>query len=119
MARQRTQRLKLGGEQSWIMIQIPLESIPNQNFTINIDNVVFDISLWAVNSGDTQIMAMDILADNEPVVLGQRLVSGQPVLPYRYLANYNFILITNNEELPAWQEFQVSQFLIYVGADEL
>lgn len=103
------------------MIQIPLQSVPSQSLSIQLNNNSYDIVIRACNSGTAQIMAVDITLNNEIVVIGQRIVAGTPVIPYRELTEYagNFFLLTENGDLPDYNEFQVSQYLVFGTQEEL
>jgi hypothetical protein len=97
------------------MFEIPLQALPNQQFSVQLDNISFDISI------DTTVNAMSATVTRDDVLLvsGLRLVAGTPILPYRYLENGNFFLTTLNDALPFWTEFGVSQFLLFATETEL
>ena len=101
------------------MIQIPLQAVPNQSLSIQLDNNYYDIVIRACNSGDAQVMSFDISINNAIVVQGQRAVTDYPIIPYAYLYNGNFILITTDDDLPDWTKFQISQYLIYASMAEI
>ena len=106
------------------MIQIPIAAVPNQTLSITLDTNNYDISLYTTNrsNGDitlTGVMGMTIVRNNVPVITGQRVVSGYPVIPYRYLENGNFIFTTLNDDYPDYTQFGITQFLIYASAAEL
>lgn len=99
------------------MQQINLQNTPNQQFTITLDGVMFDITLRAVNDA----MYADILANNVPVVSGARCVAGYQIMPYIYQEGTtgNFSFSTTNFELPWWEEFGITQTLYYLSAADL
>lgn len=97
------------------MINIPLQAIPNQSFQVQLDGLNFSISIFSSNN----IMAVDIVRDNIPIVTGQRAVVGTPLIPYGYLVDGNFVFTTMNEDYPDYTQFGVSQFLIYASQSEL
>lgn len=99
------------------MQQIPLQAIPNQSFTVQLDDRFYNMALKTANG----IMALDISRDNQVLLTGARVVAGTPLLPYNYLENSsgNFIFITANEELPDYAQFGVTQSLLYASNDEL
>lgn len=103
------------------MIQIPLQSIPSQSLSINLDNNVYDITIKASDIGLSQVVAFDISINNEVIVLGQRVVTGTPIIPYLELTDIggNFILLTDDGDLPDYQEFQISQYLVFASRDEI
>lgn len=95
---------------------IPLEAIPNQEFTLNLDGNRWLLKIKAaVNS-----MGIDVYLNDIPVLLGQRIVAGVPILPYRYLKQFgNFILLTENDDTAEYTKFNISQTLIYASIEEL
>lgn len=98
------------------MQQIPLQILPNQTLTIQMNSILFDIALREANG----IMAVDIFAGGEAIVLGMRAVSGTPLIPYRYLQNFgNFVFVTEKEEYPYYTQFGITQFLIFATSEEL
>lgn len=97
------------------MLQVPVSAIPNQSFSLQLDQNTFDISLYTVGL----VMAMDIAINSVPVLTGQRLVAGFPVIPYRYLENGNFIFSTMNDDLPDYTQFGSTQSFYYVSPTEL
>lgn len=46
------------------------------------------------------------------------MVAGTPLLPYRHLVSGNFLITTENDALPYWPEFGVTQFLFYATEAE-
>lgn len=101
------------------MLEIPLQPVPNQTFSIQLDNNTHDITIRACKTGQAQIMVFDIAINNVMVVQGQRAITDFPIIPYVYKYNGNFILITEDDDLPDWSKFQISQYLIYASNDEI
>lgn len=97
------------------MIQVPLQAIPNQSLSIQLDGSNYDIRIESVND----VMAMDIIRDNVAIVTGQRLIAGYPIIPYRYLEKGNFILETMNDQYPDYTQFGITQSLIFAIQAEL
>lgn len=98
------------------MIAIELAAVPNQSFTVTIAGNRYAVELKATGT----VMAATIVRNGVTLVSGQRVVAREPVIPYRYLAEEgNFLLATENDELPDWQQFGVSQFLYFATAAEL
>lgn len=95
---------------------IPLEAIPNQELNLNLDGVRWTITIKvAVTS-----MIVDVLLNDAPLILGQRIAVGCPLIPYEYMTrNGNFILLVDNEELPDYTKFGLSQQLLYLAPGEL
>lgn len=97
------------------MIEIPISAIPNQSFSIRLDNSQYDIRIHTCNN----IMAFDIVRDGVEIVTGARAVAGYPIIPYDYLENGNFVIITANDEYPNYVQFGITQFLIYASQAEI
>ncbi len=98
------------------MIELALEPIANQQFTVLLDGNRYDFMLKEANG----IMAATIVRDGETILQNSRVVAGWPIIPYRYLAPMgNFVLLTENDELPDWQQFASTQSLLYISRDEL
>ena len=107
------------------MQQVKLQAIPNQSFSIRLDDSIYDIRIHALNIVTVDglaippIMVMDINRDNETILQGQRLVPGYPVIPYRYKEDGNFVFITDDDNYPDYNEFGLTQFLIFATSAEL
>jgi hypothetical protein len=97
------------------MVEIELAPIPNQSFSIRLDDSQYDIAIRETNG----CMSASITRDNIEIVSNTRIVAGFPIIPYRYLENGNFVITTLNEELPYYTEFGNTQFLIYASQVEL
>lgn len=95
---------------------IDIAQVPNQSLSVTLEGVRWDIRIkQAVSS-----MAADLTADGVPVLSGQRIVAGTPIIPYEYLINDgNFLIMTENDELPNWELFDVNQVLIYANFEEI
>lgn len=95
---------------------IDITQVPNQSFTITLEGVRWDLTIKQAETS----MLMDAVADGVSVVTGQRIVAGTPIIPYQYLAqDGNFLIMTENDELPNWERFEVDQVLIYATFDEI
>lgn len=99
------------------MRTIALERVPNQAFSVMLDNRRYEIAVRSAAG----IMAVDIQRDGMPLVTGARAVSGTPLLPYAYLEDQSgsFVFITPDDVLPDYTRFGVDHFLIYASNDEL
>lgn len=97
------------------MIIVPISAIPNQSFSITLDGNAYDLALYVT----TNVMAMDIIRNNVPIVMGIRVVPYYPIIPYLYLENGNFIFNTENGDYPFYDQFNVTQQLIYLSQIEL
>ena len=98
------------------MRTIPLDAAPNQSVSINIGE-----NRWTLRIKEaTSSMIADVSLNDQPLLYGIRFCVGTPLIPFRYLAgNGNFLLLVNDEELPDWQQFGVTQQLVYVYPSEI
>ncbi|AWM79275.1 hypothetical protein DKL61_02270 [Gammaproteobacteria bacterium ESL0073] len=97
------------------MNKVELISYPNQQFSIDVDNNRYDLSIKDCDG----FMVIDIVCNNQIIVKGQRLLPGIPLIPYLYREQGNFLLVTEKEELADWQKFNISQFLYFIANSEL
>lgn len=99
------------------MLEIELATIPNQSIAVQLDGFLYTLVFKTCNG----IMCVDILRNNETLLTGARIVAGTPLLPYRYLEEDagNFLLLTDNDDLPFWEQFGITQTLLYASAAEL
>lgn len=97
------------------MLQIPLATVPNQQFSLNLDNNAWDITIQETNG----VMSATILRNNVLIQSGIRIVAGLGLLPFPYEEDGNFVIITLNDDLPNYLQFEITQFLIYASQDEL
>ena len=97
--------------------QIQLSTIPNQSFDVVLEGANYTIRLVAC----FDCMAVDIRRNGVDIVIGQRLVAGSLIVPsaYQYAGFGNFILLTNDDEIPYYDQFGISQFLIYYTAADI
>lgn len=98
------------------MLNIPLQAVPNQTFSIQLDENNYNIRIHDCG-GD--IMSVSVSIDNVVIIEGVRAVNGTPIIPYTYLENGNFAFLTMNDEYPHWSRFAVDQFLFYASQDEI
>lgn len=96
------------------MQNIPLAAEPNQEFTVRLDDTRYDLRLKEANG----VMVADVTIDDVVTITGTRVLAGEFVIPYLYMARGNFLLLTNGDELPDWREFGSSQSLVYMSPEE-
>jgi hypothetical protein len=94
---------------------INIDPIPNQSFSVQLDENLWNFSLKYCGS----IMAADISLNNEILLQGSRVIAGGLLLPYKYQEAGNFLILTANDELPNYLQFGNTQFLIYITQLEL
>lgn len=98
------------------MRTVPLEAIPNQEFTLRLDDHSFVLRIKEASG----VMVADVTIDGVKVLDATRVLAGTPIIPYRYLAGAgNFLMLTEAGDLPAYAQFGVTQRLIYASAAEL
>ncbi|SFN98137.1 phage baseplate plug family protein [Xenorhabdus japonica] len=97
------------------MREIPLRAIPNQRLAVTLDGVNWVITIKAAR----QMMICDIQRDEVMVIQGSRLIPNAPLIPYACLGSAgNFVLLTEQDELPWWAQFESTQTLIYWSHDD-
>ena len=97
------------------MIDVGIATLANQALSIQLDERFYEIELREANG----VMAATIARDGVTLVSAMRLTAGTPILPYRYQEAGNFIMTTDGEALPYYDQFGVTQFLVYLSAAEL
>lgn len=99
------------------MIDIGIAAVANQSLSITLEQRQYAIRLHEANG----IMAATIARDGVTLVSGMRVTAGTPLLPYRYEEDGagNFLMTVDAEALPYWDQFGVTQFLVYLTAAEL
>jgi len=94
---------------------IPLATAPQQSLSVRLDDSRLVLTLKKVKG----CMVADLERDGEYVIRGTRVLAGEPIIPYAYLEEGNFLLQTINDELPDWTQFGVSQTLLYLTVAEV
>lgn len=97
------------------MIDVGIATLANQALSIQLDERFYEIELREANG----VMSATITRDGITLVSNIRVTAGTPLLPYRYQEAGNFIMTTDDEAIPYWDQFNVTQFLVYLSADEL
>lgn len=94
---------------------IPLDDVPNQELTVRLDDARYVLRLKVAGA----VMVADITRDGVTLLQGTRVLAGEPILPYKYQEAGNFLLITDDDELPAYEQFGVTQSLVYLSIAEI
>ena len=98
------------------MVIVPLLAIPNQSLSITVDRQRWGITVKAAYGS----MVIDLALNDQVVVRGLRIMPNQPLIPYRHLSTAgNFLMLTDDNLLPAWERFETDQRLIYATAAEI
>ena len=96
---------------------VPIDDTPNQEFSIVLDNVRYDMRLRAL----TDVMCVDLTIDDVVTLTGVRVVDGTGIIPYKYLemGGGNFFFLTELGDIPYWTEFGTTQDLVFINEEEL
>lgn len=97
------------------MRNIPLAAIPNQSLSVRLDDRRLVLRLKEASG----VMVADLDRDEVRIISGVRVLAGEPIIPYKYLEEGNFILLTLDDELPDWRQFAATQNLVYLSPEEL
>lgn len=90
--------------------KITLLSVPSQKLSYDANGLRFDIRLFCAG----EQMCFDLDVDGERVLSGVRVVAGEVMIPYRYVAPQdNFAIVTPDDVEPDWREFSKTQFMVY------
>lgn len=96
------------------MQNIPLAAEPNQEFNVRLDDVRYAIRLKEANG----VMVADVTVDDVVILSASRVLAGEFLIPYLYIMEGNFVLLTVADALPDWREFGASQSLVYMSPAE-
>lgn len=98
------------------MQNIPIQAIPSQSFsyidpagnswTVSIKLVIDEIAFSFTLNGT-------LLIQNITAVAGYRII------PYDYLENGNFVLVTQSQQVPNYTQFGLTQSLIFLEAADI
>jgi len=97
------------------MRQIEIQPIPNQSFSVRLDNNLYNI----VIKESRGIMGLTMSRNNVKILDSVRLTAGFRIIPYLYEESGNFVITNINDDLIYYDKFGVSQFLYYVSSAEL
>lgn len=95
---------------------ITLQAIPSQEIIVTVDGNRYQISLKDAGG----FMVYGVTRNGANILEnGTRVVSGTPLLPYKYMEAGNFALQVPDSELPDYNQFGLTQFLYYASQEEL
>jgi hypothetical protein len=101
------------------MYEVPIESLPNQNLTVTLDSVRYVLTL---REGEGKTCTVSVTANGNTIIDNVRAMPNQNILPYPYLesdgGNFAFN-VDDGESYPYWEEFGITQRLIYASPSEL
>lgn len=99
------------------MRQIPLQAVPNQSLSFTADDNRWQVTIKkAITS-----MIMDITINDVVIMSGTRIPGDDFIIPYPYLGTRqgNLMLTTQQDLLPAFEQFGTTQQLFYWSPDEM
>lgn len=97
------------------MIDVGIAALANQALSIQLDERFYEIELREANG----VMSASITRDGVALISNVRVTAGTPLLPYRYQESGNFVMTTDGEAIPYWDQFGVTQSLVYLSAAEV
>ena len=97
------------------MQNIPIQALPNQSFSVSLDSNQWDWTIELVNDA----IAVTLSLNGAVVISGLNIVGGSRIIPSEYEEAGNFVLVTNNKQVPDYTQFGTGQQLIYLSALEL
>lgn len=97
------------------MQKIPIQAIPNQEFTTVLDGNNWDIIIRQTNG----VMSISLALNGTKIIENLRTVAGRLIIPSRYQESGNFIFTTADFQMPDYVLFNVTQGLFYISAAEL
>jgi hypothetical protein len=97
------------------MKQIAIQAIPNQLFNTQVDGNNWLISIRLTDG----VMVFSFTKNGTLVIDNVRSKGNDVIIPYRYLEDGNFALVTQDQELPLYSKFGISQYLLYASQIEI
>ena len=98
------------------MRRLELIAVPNQQFTVNLDNRVWDITIKE-NGGN--LMAT-ISVNGERLISSGIVLNGQFVIPFPRLSLYgNLFFTAPNNMAPNWRDLGKTQHMYYMTLEEM
>lgn len=97
------------------MKEIQLKPVERQNFTIQLEDSLFDITIKECSG----IMAATIIRDGIKLVENRRICAGMTLIPAGHLEEGNFAFITDNDNMPYYTRFGSTDILLYSTVAEV
>lgn len=94
---------------------IPIQQLASQDFSITLDGNLYQISIKTCNG----ITTVSLEQNGTDIVDNAIAPSAGPIIPAQYLEAGNFAFLTANQQLPNYEQFGVTQSLVYFTEDEL
>lgn len=98
------------------MQNIPIQALPSQTFTyVDPENNQWNISVQLVIAQ----MAFSFTLNGTPLIKNVTAVAGIRIIPYDYLENGNFVIITQSQQVPDYRQFGTTQHLLFLEAADI
>lgn len=98
------------------MQTLDLANVSSQSFSTTLDNDRYVIGIYQTAG----CMSCDINRNEVDLVTGYRITSGAFMIPFSSQGTSgNFILVTQNDDLPDYTQFNTTQILTYLTAAEM
>ena len=102
--------------------EIEIQNIPNQTFSVTLNDLDMEITLKLAGGIDNQIMLFSLQVEGSYLCPAVPVFANQGILPYEYMISEiggNFMFVTNNGEYPNYKNFGNMQSLMFITQDEL
>lgn len=98
------------------MQTIPIQAIPSQTFSYTDP----DGNQWNIGIRNVGMqMAFSFSRNGTILIQNVCAVAGYRIVPYDYLEDGNFILITQNYQVPDYTQFGTTQSLVFLTEEEI
>lgn len=99
------------------MMTLLLTNDLSQTFTSTIENDRYSLTVYAIPGG----VCYDISRNEVVLIQGNRITPGEFMLPYywQWAGHGNFLLLTQDNDLPDNTQFGVTQTLLYYTIAEM
>lgn len=97
------------------MKEIPLKVFARQSLSIMLEQSLYEISLKECNG----IMAATIIRDGVTIVSNRRVCAGMTIIPEGHLEEGNFVILTENGEIPYYTGFESTDVMVYFTVEEV
>lgn len=97
------------------MKEIPIKVFARQSLSVMLEQSLYEISLKECNG----IMAATIVRDNVTIIDNRRICAGMTLIPEGHLEEGNFVILTENGEIPYYTGFESMDIMVYLTIDEV
>jgi hypothetical protein len=98
------------------MQTLSLSNVPNQSFSTTLDGNRYDFTIFQANG----VMCFNVNINEIDTADGFRITTDEFLIPLAYAqGGGNFLLLTLNDALPDFNQFGITQTLIYLSVDEI